>query len=263
MADDTEQEPPLQSSGELEPTRRDISRRSVVVGLLGLAAAEAVAGGISRLRLFFPSSAPSIFSSAFTEKFLDNHRGWTVGDFNGLTASPPGNGQYLLTTGSSISTIDYLFPHPDPTIVGVLPDKFTLTVRMTQNAGDPSAFYGLVFHFRKDDRGNVYCYAFVINSNGNYNVWKFDPNAPVKPTPLYGAQLPSTFHSRLNQSNILRAVVQGSTFSFMVNGMPVLLSNGSPSITDPSSPYTAGYLALLVSGPSSQFTVTKVQLTIP
>ena len=45
MADDTEQEPPLQ------PTGRDISRRSVVVGLLGLVAAEVVAGGVTLQKL--------------------------------------------------------------------------------------------------------------------------------------------------------------------------------------------------------------------
>ena len=47
MADDSEHEPSLQSSGELQPLRRDISRRSVVVGLIGLVAAEAVAGGVT------------------------------------------------------------------------------------------------------------------------------------------------------------------------------------------------------------------------
>ena len=206
---------------------------------------------------------PAAIATPFTENFHDNTRGWLATSQNGLTASPPGNGKYLLTTDGNVSTIDYLFSYPNPAAVGTLPDKFTLTVQMMQNAGDPSAFYGLVFHFRQDNSGNVYCYAFVINSNGNYNVWKFDPNAPVKPTPLYGAQLPSTFHSGLNQSNILQAVVQGNRFSFMVNGMPVPLSNGSPSITDPSSPYTGGQPALLVSGPNSQFTVTQVELTIP
>ena len=206
---------------------------------------------------------PAAIATPFIENFHDNTRGWLATSQNGLTASPPGNGKYLLTTDGNVSTIDYLFSYPNPAAVGTLPGKFTLTVQMTQNTGDPSAFYGLVFRFKQDNSGNVYCYAFVINSNGNYNVWKFDPNAPVKPTPLYGAQLPSTFHSGLNQSNILRAVVQGNTFSFMVNGIPVPLSNGSPGITDPSSPYTGGQPALLVSGPNSQFTVTQVQLAIP
>src|SRR6266849_7384932 len=47
MANDTEQKPALQSSGGLRPQKRDISRRSVVVGLVGLVAAEAVAGGVT------------------------------------------------------------------------------------------------------------------------------------------------------------------------------------------------------------------------
>jgi len=132
-----------------------------------------------------------------------------------------------------------------------------------QNSGDPGVFYGLAFRFREDSSNNVYCYAFVINSNGHYHLWKFDPNAPVKPTPLYDAQLPTTFHTGLNQSNTFQAIVQGNKFSFMVNGMPVSLSGSSQDFTDPSSPYSGGQPALLVSGPNSQFTVTQVQLAIP
>src|SRR5712692_6488809 len=182
---------------------------------------------------------------------------------NGLTPNTPNNGQYVLSTDGTVTETIYLFPHPDPVAVGTLPDKFTLTVQMKQNAGDSRAFYGLAFRFKEDSSG-VYSYAFVVNSSGNYHVWKFDPNAKIKPTPMDSGPLPAAFHSGLNQSNTLEVSVQGNNFSFKVNGAPVQLSGGRQSLSDsPSAPYTGGLLALLVSGPSSQFTVTQLQLAIP
>lgn len=207
---------------------------------------------------------PVGMATPFTENFQSNTRGWLATTMNGFTANSPSNGKYVLTTDASVTNVTYFFPHPDPAAVGTLPDKFTLTVQLMQNTGDQGVFYGLGFHFRQDSSGNVYSYVFAISSNGHYHIWKFDPNAPVKPTPLYDAQLPTTaFHSGLNQSNTLQAIVQGNIFSFKVNDTFVPLNNGSQTITDPSSPFSGGQPALLVSGPSSQFTVTQVQLAIP
>jgi hypothetical protein len=43
----------------------------------------------------------------------------------------------------------------------------------------------------------------------------------------------------------------------------VPINNSSQSITDPSSPYTGGQLAIFVAGSNTSFTVTGVKLSIP
>jgi len=75
--------------------------------------------------------------------------------------------------------------------------------------------------------------------------------------------LPAAFHSGLQQKNTLVAIVQGNSFSFQVNNAPVLVTKNSQSVTDPSSPYMGGQLAILVAGINTSFTVTQVKLAIP
>jgi serine/threonine protein kinase len=258
---------PPPPSSSLSPVRRSSSKLPLSYIMVGIVAVLVIVFGVwhpSIPGLSGPGPQSAGMATPFTENFQSNTRGWLATSMNGLTANPPGGGKYVLITDASVTNITYFFPHPDPSAIGTLPDKFTLTVQMMQNSGDPGVFYGLAFRFREDSSSNVYCYVFAINSNGQYHLWKFDPNAPVKPTPLYGAQLPSTaFHSGLNQSNTLQAVVQGNSFSFKVNDTVVPLNGGSQTISDPSSPFSGGQPALLVSGPNSQFTVTQMQLAIP
>lgn len=202
-----------------------------------------------------PGGTPTTKSAAaFTENFQDNQRNWTVGNLNGLTASLPSNHSYML----AVSDGNTYFPNP--AAVGILPTNFTIAVDIAQNTGSLNIFYGLAFHL-KQNGGKLYCYAFAIDSKGDYELLKYNADVSTAPGELWQGQSFPAIHGGLNQINTLAATVQGSTFSLKINGTPVLLQNSSQSITDSS--YTGGQLAILVAGPGTSFTVSSVQLTIP
>ncbi len=209
-----------------------------------------------------PSSNPnntSTVATPFTETFQNNDRHWTIGTINGLTAnivSPA----YKLDVNSPTS--DTYFPHPN---VGSLPGNFTLTMIIQQTAGDQGIFYGLAFRLREDG-SNVYCYAFGINSTGQYQLLKYDPNASQRFSALWTSSQPlPVIKKGLDQSNTLQAIVHGSTFSFRINGqmVPVGGSSTDTSYTDKDNPYTGGQLALFVGAKNESYLVTSVQLALP
>lgn len=181
----------------------------------------------------------------FTENFQNNDRNWTSGTLNGLTASV-GNNRYSL----SVSDGNTYFPHPD---TGNLPTNFTYTVNIEQNSGATSIFYGLAFHL-KENGNAVYCYAFVIDAKGDYQVLKYGVNTSTSYATLTQGTM-SAIHGQ-GQFNTLKVVVQGSHFSFTVNGTAV-----TPSTSD--ADYTGGQPALMVAGPQASFTVTSAQLSSP
>jgi len=194
--------------------------------------------------------------TAFIENFQDNQRSWTVGNLQGLSASPPANSSYML----AVSDGNTYFPNP--AAAGILPANFTLSAEIEQNSGSLKTFYGLAFHLRQSGE-KVYCYAFVIDGKGGYEVLKYNADAPTTPIPLWTGQSFPAIHSGLKQKNTLVVIVQGNSFSFQVNNVPVPINNNSQSFTDHSSPYTGGQLAILVAGSNTSFTVTEVKLTIP
>ncbi len=195
-------------------------------------------------------------TTAFTENFQDNQRSWTVGSLNGLSASPPGNSSYML----AVSDGNTYFPNP--AAAGVLPANFTLSVEIEQNTGSLNTIYGLAFRLRQSGE-KVYCYAFVIDGKGDYEVLKYNADASATPIPLWTGQSFPAIHSGLQKKNTLEAIVQGNSFSFLANNVTVPMNKGSQSITDHSSSYTGGQLAILVAGSNTSFIVTQVKLTIP
>ncbi|HLI09659.1 MAG TPA: protein kinase [Ktedonobacteraceae bacterium] len=200
----------------------------------------------------------------FTENFHNNDRNWTTGNLNGLSADISNN-QYSL----SVSDNNTYFPHPD---VGNLPTNFTYTVKMEQHTGATSVFYGLAFRLTENGSA-VYCYAFVINSNGDYEVLKYGVNTPSKYAILTQSTL-SAIHG-INQTNTLQTIVKGSSFSFKINSTQVAVithmdgydpasstSTATP-VTVTDSSYTDGQPALMVAGPDTSFTVTSAQVSSP
>ncbi len=208
---------------------------------------------------FISTTTTTKAATAFTENFQDNQRNWTVGSSQGLTASLPSNSSYML----AVSDGNTYFPYPHA--VGTLPTNFTLSAEIVQNTGSLDTVYGLAFRLRLSGQNGekVYCYAFVIDGKGDYEVLKYNADVPSSPNPLGSGQLPPAFHGGLQQINTLVAIVQGNSFSFQVNNAPVPISKNSQSVPDPSSPYTGGQLAILVAGSNTSFTVTQVKLTIP
>jgi len=205
-------------------------------------------------------NTPSTFATPFTDTFKNDSLSWQPTETaNGLTATV-GNHQLILTVGN-IPSNDYLFPYP--AAVGTLPTNFTLTVQIGQTVGSPGTFYGLAFHL-KQDGNKVYSYAFAIDGMGEYRVLKFDPTAPIIPTILLHGNLSKS----PSQSNTLQAIVTGNRFQFYVNDTVVPVNgsgqaNQSTSDTTTSNPYTDGQLALMVTGPNTNFLVTSVKLAVP
>ena len=199
------------------------------------------------------SSTSSGGAAAFNENFHNNDRNWTIGeqDNGNLTASISSNSQYTLSIGSASNTY-----FPNPSSVGMLPDNFTLSAQIAQNKGESNVFYGLAFHLRQVG-DKVYCYAFVINGNGDYEVLKYNADVSSTPSLLWQGQT-SSIHNV--QANTLQVTAHGNTFSFSINNtaVPINASNQAP---DNDHPYTGGKPGLLVAGPGTTFTVTSVTLS--
>jgi hypothetical protein len=127
---------------------------------------------------------------------------------------------------------------------------------MTQDKGDTTAAYGIAFYLNAQNGTTNSAYAFIITSNGNYELLRYDANGSS--SVLWAGQS-SAIHG-LHQSNTLQAIVRNGTFSFKINGQIVPLKQGT-SLKDTT--YGSGQLGLFVAGPTTQFTATKVQLAIP
>lgn len=199
-----------------------------------------------------PSSTLS--AKAFVDTFADNRNQWIEGKVNGLIASIS-NGHYSLSVDAQQNTH---FPYP--AAVGILPDNFTLAAQLTQSAGANTIAYGLAFHLTSEGNQVKSCYAFVITSGGNYGILRYSNGMLDKGWSSGWSGQSSAIHIGLGQRNELQAIVQGSTISFKINGQTVETKTGT-TLTDTA--YTGGQLGILVAGPSTSFTVTKVQLTVP
>jgi serine/threonine protein kinase len=244
-----------------------------ISAVLGTAAVVIIAAILLISRVLPPLSHPSSpdqastgTATAFVEQFSNNNRNWTVGSPNNNLTAAISNNQYILTIGNAQTTY-----FPNPTSVGALPANFTLSAHIMQTRGATTAWYGIAFHL-KENGSAVYTYAFVIDSEGDYEVLKYDPTVWSTPSKLWAASHFSAVHTGLNQTNLLQVTAQRSTFSFSINGAPAPVTTqdgyqpsnvqGTPStITDTS--YTGGNLGLLVTGPDTQFMVTTVTLKIP
>lgn len=216
---------------------------------------------IWRTGLITPPVNPTVHPKGFTEDFHNNDRNWTIGSLdNGNFAAAMTGPEYTLTVGNRSNTY---FPHPDASAVGILPANFSLTAHMEQTGGTSSnVFYGIAFHLIENG-AKVYCYALVLDTLGNYQLLKYDADISNTPTKLWSGSL-SSFVSGIDHYHSLQAKVQGSSFSFAIDSIPVAVgAKQLTTYTDSSNPYTGGELALMVTGPNTAFTVSSVQLAIP
>lgn len=240
------------------PLRRPAHRQQpisyIITAVVLLLALFLILAKTGLLPIFTSNSNPSSnIAQPFTENFQNNDRNWTNGTMNYLTASI--NGQYTLQIKNAPGTGETYFPHPQ---IGTLPDHFTLSVTMEQTQADPSSSYGLAFRESENASGGVSCYALVIHPNGTYQVLKYDPNANNGYASLGGSSQPfSVIKTGSNQFNTLQVVVNGSSFTFTINGHPL------PGTVTPDSAYSGGQLALLVSGANATFVARQVTFTTP
>lgn len=212
------------------------------------------------LPLAFPAAGPALgdnmsstsaLAGAFIDTFGNNHNNWLSGSKPGGLTATVDNGHYTLSYDNEQYTH---FPYPGS--VGVLPTNFTLTAQMSQERGDTNIYYGLAFRLTYNGNQVVSSYAFVINSNGQYAVLRYDSaNGKTQSNTLNNGSS-SAILTGLHRINELQAIVQGGQLNFMVNGQKILAN----PLTDAT--YTGGHPGLEVSGPNTSFVVTKVQLTI-
>ncbi len=206
-------------------------------------------------RVFAPSSGsivpPTVPKAiAFTDTFTNNHQQWTQSsDSNGLTTNM-GTGGYALMVANNATYF------PSPTAIGTLPDKFIFTASMKQEKGSRAAVYGIAFHTTYDGDQLQSGYAFVINSEGDYSLLRYD-NGSNEPHYLAIIHQSPLVHNGI--INTLRVVVTGTTFTFFINDISAIMKTTN-SFSD--STYTGGKLGILVAGPNTTFTITKVQLTL-
>jgi len=192
-------------------------------------------------------------TASFVDTFATNSQDWVEGSIGGLTASV-NNGQYTLTTDTQNDTY---FPYPASG--GALPKNFTLSTRIRQDTGGQDRFYGLALNLRYQQNTARSCYAFVVSSNGNYMVLRYDTPSmgAISPTVLWQGRS-SAIHG-LHQINELQVTDLHGTFTFKINGLQVPLKQGR-SITDTT--YTGSQPGLMVTGPGAGFVVTRMQLAI-
>ncbi len=195
----------------------------------------------------------------FVETFQDNQRGWEQGNSDGLASTVRGN-TYTISVAKDLA----YFLCPSSTSSGMLPDNFSLTSQIAQKQGRSDVFYGLAYRLGYEkDVSKVYSYAFVINGRGDWAIIKYDPHVSNGNSVMkYGKNF-SAIHD-VPATNELEVIVQGSKFSFKINGivLPINeLGQADQSLIDQS--YTGGHLALLVSGPNTNFVVTSIKLTVP
>ncbi len=203
-------------------------------------------------------------ATPFVENFQSDDQGWPQGQWGHLVAGFQ-NG-YTLNVDGNVNNLDYLFPHPDQSSVGTLPDNFTLKGQFQQTQGNTAVLYGITFNLTLNADGTkVYCYAFVINSQGDFQVWRFDSDATKRPQILWQGQQSPLVHSGLNKSNSLQVTVTGNGASFKINDQVVqVTAGGGTTLTDTDgTPYKGGIMGLMVTGPNASFVVQSLQLSIP
>jgi hypothetical protein len=248
MADDKEQEPTLQSSGELQPTGRDISRRSVVVGVLGLVAAEAVAGGLTwqalsqgihKIALALvppvptPTPTPNATATALQKKYTQATRGKPVLDD---PLSDNSNG-YGWNVGSGYCTFLGGALHAKRPSPGALDcdatgassfSNFAFQVQMTIMSGDAGGI-----DFRINPANNYAGYYFSIGRDGSYRFYR-SANFSLQQVGISGFS--AAIHTGLGKTNLITVIAQNNTFDLYVNAQYIA------TVTD--SAYSQGFVGV-------------------
>jgi len=239
------------------PSRRPRLQTIAVIILSLLALAFTLSRVWPSANTLLPLSTPtSSVAKPFAETFQNNNNNWIVGNVSGLQATL-NNGSYNLTTDQQ-DVVHFSYPRA----IGTLPTNFTLTMQVAQNQGNTNIAYGLAYHvtYSADGALTQSCYALIIDSSGGYQILRYDTaNGKTQSTTLWMGQS-SAIHTGLHQTNVLQAIVQGSTSSFKINNQALQTSTGN-SLSDTT--YSGGQIGLLFAGPNTSFAVSNVTMTIP
>lgn len=195
----------------------------------------------------------------FIETFQDNSRGWPMDSGNGITPTLAG---HTYTIGVANSSLIY-FLCPDSASVGTLPRNFSLTAQIVQREGGSDAVYGIAIRAGVEQgTDKAYGYAFVINGQGHWGIFRYDPHVSGGYSPLRRG-IDTSAISKAAAGNTLQVIDQGGRLSFKINNSVLPINGeGQKDQTLPDSS-TGGQLALLVSGPNTSFMVISVKLAVP
>jgi hypothetical protein len=157
---------------------------------------------------------------------------------------------------------------PNPQAIGTLPDNFTWTVTLHQEAGTQDRLYGIAFHLSYAGSNVQSCYAFTIDGTGDFKILRYDnKNNAITYQFLWSGTAVQAIHTGLNTDNTLQVIAHGSSYSFKINNTPITFANNATRISD--SHYTAGQVGLMITGKANNqgqepgYVATYAQLTLP
>ncbi|MBI5878586.1 MAG: tetratricopeptide repeat protein [Chloroflexi bacterium] len=171
-----------------------------------------------------PSAPISVGNLSFADDFANNWNGWWTGRIDRARIGEIGGGEYRLF--SSVPD-DVWRAQCDDCVEA---DNYYYEVDTRFIGGLPDWGYGLTAH---GNRSTNRTYAFLINGNGQFSIWKVSPGQAVKLSDW--AKSAAVIAGGVNRLGVL---VRGGSFEFYANGQ--LLKR----VSDASLP--RGYFGLTV-----------------
>jgi hypothetical protein len=200
-------------------------------------------------------------TTPITDDFTANSLHWPTGHVNNDAALnwKLGKGVYDIVIPAGHP---YVLSFPVvPTHLGIPPANFTLEVKVKQVSGSTVLGYGLIVREStktgQDGKLVVYGHAFTIDADGGYQHVKY-PSSDSSAAFTDGT--PNVL-AGLGQSNDLKLVVTGTTYTFSVNGHQLPLGGAGPGGSIVDTEYTTGAVGLLVTGDNAEYQFTYFSIT--
>lgn len=164
---------------------------------------------LDRLRFVVPSRAEVLYATTFDSGTLAAD--WSAVERRGGTIAVRDDALHLsfdaFITRRELLRSTSVYPFAD----------FDLRATATALEGDINNAFGLVL--RQSADANTYL-LFYVSSDGYYSIWRETPNGRLALSTWIASD---AVQQGLGAQNRLRAVAQGNTFRFYVNGTPLML----------------------------------------
>jgi hypothetical protein len=186
-----------------------------------------------------PTPTPTPVPPLYQANLTSNPGGWDC----------PGNACSFRSDGYHILSPDNTY---DSLLTTQTFDKLVIQVKGIIAQGDPQNA-GLAVEFHVPQNAVAAGYGFFLYDDGSYTLVKWDTNG--NPTTVIANFKSPAIHSGLNQENDLKLVINGTQFTFYVNGQQV--TQGSDST------YPSGYIGLAASGKNTEAIFSDLIVTSP
>ena len=152
----------------------------------------------------------------------ENFHNWLQGDVHGRHYEFK-NGAYHIRNDDNVLALAALFNLP-------VPAKYSYSLSMqpiTGNQDSPFNYYGMMLRYSVDKNQTPTFYFFSIINNKNqskYQFRRYDGHKPMNQSPWAATLFEHPIGSELykgNQPNIIKVIVDGNHFTFMINGKQI------------------------------------------